>query len=135
MNVFEVAAKDKYRFETERGMLMVEDLFTLPIKSERGKLDLYTIASQLAEGLGKNDNELLSGIFSDEVKVDSVTKTKFDIVQRVVEIKRAENKERLDMAGNKAQKERLLEILAKKKDSSLEQLTEEEILAKLAELG
>ena len=135
MNVFEVAALNKYRFETNGGVLTVEDLFDLPIKSERGRLDLYSIASGLAEGMGKNDNEMLAGIFSEEVKVNTEAKTKFDIVQRVVEMKRAENKARLDKVNNKAEKEKLLEALARKKDQAIDQLSQEDLEAKLAALG
>lgn len=133
-NVFEIAAKNKYRFKTQSGNLTVEDLFDLPIKSDTGKLDLYSIAKSLAKGLGETDNELLSSIFNESVKVNTDTKNMFDIVQRVVEIKREENEKRATKAKNKADKERLLEILAKKQDQSLESLTEEQILAKLKEL-
>lgn len=135
MNIFEIAAKNKYRFKVSGGVLTVEDLFDLPIKSDKGRLDLYTIASSLAEGLGKNDNELLNGIFSDTVDVDTETKVKFDIVKRVVEIKREENQQRKNAAINKAERDKLLDILAKKQDQSLESLSIEEIQAKLKELG
>ena len=133
-NVFEIAAKNKYRFKTQSGNLTVEDLFDLPIKSDTNKLNLYSIAKSLAKGLGETDNELLSSIFNESVKVNTDTKNMFDIVQRVVEIKREENEKRATKAKNKADKERLLEILAKKQDQSLESLTEEQILAKLKEL-
>ena len=103
----------------------------LPIKSDRNKLDLYTIARGLAEGLGKNDNELLNGIFTDEPVIDPVAKNKFEIVQRIVEIKREENAKLKTAIDNKAHKEKLLELLAKKKDQSLDNLSIEEIEAKL----
>lgn len=125
-DLFFNAAKNKYRFPSERGNLTAEQLFDLDMKN----LDkIYgTLCDQKD---AKPKKSLLSPREVGDVELDD----KIAIVAQVYEYKNALYEKRKKDAEKSRDKQRLLDILAKKREEALENLSEEELLKKLQELG
>ena len=60
---------------------------------------------------------------------------KIDIVRYIVSVKLAEAAERVSAAEKKAQRDKIMEIVAKKKDKALEDMGIEDLMKKLEELN
>lgn len=125
-DLFFNAVKNKYRFPSERGFLTVEQLFDVDLKT------LDKIYGTLCEQKdAKPKKSLLSPREVGDVELDE----KIDIVTRVYNYKNALIESRRAAAEKSRNKQKLLDILAKKRDEALENLSEEELLKKLQELG
>lgn len=123
-NIFMTATRNKYRF-TYHGSLTVEDLWDLSTK------DLDNIFKSLNREVKiVNEDSLFDSI---EVQ-DEVLKNKIAIVRYIFETKVAEARANADAMAKKKQRERIMEVLAKKQDESLESRTEEELLVMLENL-
>lgn len=123
--MFEQATRQKLRISSSFGNLSVEDLWDLPLTK------LNDIAKVLKRTLKDSEED----DFLEERSIKGTEdQLRFDIVLHVLNTKKAENKARLDAKEKKEQKNRLLEILARKQDAALENLSEEELLKKLESL-
>ena len=72
--------------------------------------------------------------FLDETKtVDSVAELSFNVLKEIYVIKKEENNAEKVAAAKKEQQQKILGILARKQDSKLEAMSEEELKALLAE--
>lgn len=125
MSMFEKASRMKLRFKSDVGTLSVEDLWDLALAQ------LNKLAKSLNKELKSIEEEDFLQVKSKE---DTIAKLRFDLVLYILNVKKGEADERKNARAKKAEKDRLLEILAKKKDYALENLTEEELLKKLEEL-
>ena len=119
MDNFMLATRNKYRFVTCKGQLTVEDLWDLPLTSATGKPNLDDIAKDLYRQL--KDGEEISFVHTDDEaeKVKAkVTETQitFDIVKYVIDTKLAEAKAAKEAMENKARRQRILELIAKKEE-------------------
>lgn len=116
--MFEKASKIKLRFPSSKGMLTTEDLWDLSLQQ----------LNSLAKDLNKKVKESAEPDFL-EVKSDSdtITKLQFDIVIQVLTKKKEEGTARAEAAANKAKNARILELIGKKQDAALENLSEEEL--------
>lgn len=128
--MFERATREKFRFESPQGTLSVEDLWDLPLTSERpNRANLNDIAKGLNKALkAKNDEES----FVEPAKAtDTETPVMFEIVKHIIGVKLAENEARRKSREAKEQKDKIMAIMAKKKDQSLENASLEELQALL----
>lgn len=123
--MFEKASRMKTRFQTSRGVLSTEDLWDVSLDQ------LNTLAKALRKELKDAEEEDFLVIKKD---TNSQIQLMFDIVLHILNIKKDEKTAREEASVKRAEKERLLELLAKKKDQSLEALSEEEIRAKIESL-
>ena len=124
-NVFEMATRLKFRFPF-RGMISVEDLWDLSVE----QLDAVYKALNKDVKQAQEDS-LLSGPRIGDADLNA----KIEIVKYIFQVKQTEEAERKAAADNAIKRKRIKEILAKKQDNALENMTEEELLAALAELG
>lgn len=131
--MFDIATRQKFRFDSPKGLLSVEDLWDLPLTSATGKANLDEIALSLHQKL-KNTADVVSFVDDNRAKPDALTQQKFNIVKHIIETRKKENAEALAAKDKAETKQRLLEVLAKKRDSNLEAMSEEDLLKKLAEL-
>ena len=60
---------------------------------------------------------------------------KIDIVKYIVSVKLDEAADRVPAAGKKARRDKILEIVAKKKDKTLEDMDIDQLMKKLEELS
>lgn len=124
-NLFEIATRNRYRFNY-KGIMTVEDLWSLRVE------DLDAIFKMLNRQKKTSDEDSLLATKSAE---DQDLANKIDIVRYIVSVKLAEAADRVSAAEKKAQRDKILEIVAKKKDKALEDMGIEDLMKKLEELN
>lgn len=124
MELFEIASKKKYRYAFH-GVITTEDLWDLSMSQ------LDTIYKYLSKQR-KIEQEEESLMTDKEVNSDLVNM--IEIVKHVFSVKKDEVEREKSAAEKKRKKEKLLEILARKQDESLEEKSEEEILKMISDL-
>lgn len=125
MNMFEMATRMKFRFPY-RGMISVEDLWDLPMSQ------LDVVFKNLNRDVKQVQEETLMSTPNAE---DTELFTKIEIVKFIFDAKRAEAEANKAAAANAAKRQRILEVLAQKQDSALQNMSEEELLKALEEIG
>ena len=124
-NLFEIATRNRYRFNY-KGVMTVEDLWSLRVE------DLDAIFKMLNRQKKTADEDSLLATKSAE---DQDLANKIDIVRYIVSVKLAEAAERVSAAEKKAQRDKIMEIVAKKKDKALEDMGIDDLMNKLEELN
>jgi len=122
--MFEKASRMKLRFPF-KGSCSVEDLWDMSVE------ELDSVFKTLNAKLKATQEESLLGAKTVE---DDVLSMQVAIVRRVVEVKLAEAAERKDAKTKRDEKQKLLAILAHKKDAELEGKSAAEIEAMIAAL-
>lgn len=135
MDIFEKAAQQKLRFDTKAGALSAEDLFDLPLTSPSGK---QVNLNDLAKGLNReikarSDDQDFVETSKPAGQTNTALRTKFDIVLRVIEIKKAERDEAKNRADLLAHRQKLMALLAEKDEEALSGKSREEIQKMLDE--
>ena len=125
MEIFMRASKNKYRYNY-KGILDTSDLWDLSVTS------LDTIYKGLKSQLKATQEESL---LETKTKEDKVIEDKIEIVKFIFEAKQKQAEARVKARENRAKKQRLLEILANKKDQSLQGKSEEELEKMIEELS
>jgi hypothetical protein len=132
MSIFEQASRAQVRFTTPKGSLTVEDLWDLPLTTTRdGAASLDNIAKALSKQIREADTE---SFVTPATKADEVLKLKLEIVKHVIAVRLEENAVELAKKTKAATKQKLLEVLDRKKNAQLENLSVEEIEATIASL-
>ena len=116
-NLLVLALKNKYRFNF-KGIVSVEDLFDLSLE------DLDKIHRDLNRQAKASSEESL---LSKKTNSDEVLDNKIEIVKYIFNIKKTEQEERVREASRKVEREKIMAILATKKEESLANKTEEEL--------
>lgn len=132
MNLFEIASREGYRFDSVKGALTVEDLWALPLTTRANGASLDSVAKQINSQLKTSVEE---SFVTQKTSADTTLTNKLELVKYIISVRMEEAnvaKVRADKAQEKA---KILEILARKQEQSLENSSEEDLLAKLAELG
>lgn len=124
-NIFEVAVRGKLRFPF-KGNVSVEDLFDLNVN------DLDSIFKTLNSQVKKVKEESL---LTTKTKEDETLSTMIDIVKYIVSDKLAEEHARLQAKEIKEKKQKVMEILAAKQDSDLQNLSVKELQDMLNKLN
>ena len=132
VNLYELAAIRKLRFPSNKGDLLVEQLFDLPLQSKTG-FDLDSIAIAISNKLDAAPKR--SFVQNNRTKTDENLEIALEIVKDVINRKQIENAARIAENDRKAEREKLMGILADKQDEELRNLTPEQIKARLAELN
>ena len=114
--MFDKATRMKIRFETTKGALTVEDLWDLPLTSAR-----YANLNDIAKGINRELKASGEEDFvSPATKADETLALKLAVVKHIIGVRLAENEEAKLIADKRAQKEKLLELIARKQDQELE---------------
>lgn len=124
--MFEKASRLKLRFETDKGLLTVEDLWNIPLTSTTGKVNLDDVARGLHAHL---KNEINVSFVNPDKTADPVTNLKFDIVKHVIAVRLAEANAAALERSKKEKKQHLMEIIARKEDEALSGASLEELRA------
>lgn len=133
MNIFEQAVKQKLRFNSSIGALSVEQLWDLPLTATGYKDSLDTIAIATKKAL--NDQGEESFVTNKPSALKGVLELQLDILKHIIAAKIKTRDEAEKRAGNAKERERLLEVLAQKRDESVKGLSEAEILKRIEELN
>jgi hypothetical protein len=130
-NIFEQASRLRIRFESAKGLLTVEDLWALPLTSDKGKVHLDDIARGLNKAIqAANETSFVEPTTAPNEKLTVA----FEVVKHVIKVLIAE-REAAVLAAQREEKKRV--ILAALADAENKELTSgsiEELRAKLAAL-
>lgn len=118
--MYKNASKLKLRIATSVGMLSVEQLWDLP------QTKLAESIKAVKKLLKKNDDDELSFLESSKV-VDVENQLRFDILKDVYLTKKAETEAARDALETKAHNQKIMALIAEKKDESLKNMSIEEL--------
>lgn len=124
-NIFEYATRNKVRFPY-KGSISVEDLWDL------GATELDKIYKTLNAQVKQSQEESLLMVKNE---TDVLLETQIEIVKYIVAVKLAEREALAKAADKAAQKQKIMSIIAKKQDESLENSSIEDLQKMLDELA
>ena len=124
-NIFKEATKKKYRWNF-RGLCTVEDLWDLNVEN------LDDIYKSLKKQQKDNSGESLLATVSKE---DKIIEEKIEIVKAIVIDKLAAAEKAKNAAKKRRENQRILEIMADKKDAALKEKSIEELQEMLSDEG
>lgn len=129
--MYKKAAQNRLRFDSDRGLLTVEDLFDLPLLSSNGPC-----LDDVAKGINKELKESSEESFVKTAQNPKTAKLQLmlDIVKDVIQTKIAEDEAEEAKVAKKIKKDKILNILAQKEDNKLAEKTPKELKKLLAEL-
>lgn len=116
-NLFEGAARAKYRFPF-RGVITTEDLWDLSLQ------DLDRVFKTLNAEAKQTQEESLLKVKDEH---SEILERKIEIIKHIVSVKQAEAEAVQDAANRKAQKQHIMEIIAKKEDDALANMSLDEL--------
>ena len=118
--MYKEAARLKLRFPTSVGALTVEQLWDL------NQTQLTNAIKAVKKVLAKDNDDELSFLESTKV-VDTENQLRFDILKDVYLTKKKETEEIRDAAAVKAHNQKILTLIAEKKDSELKNMSIEDL--------
>lgn len=124
-NIFEYATRNKVRFSF-RGLISVEDLWDLSLTN------LDSIYKELNKQSKQSEEESLLNIKTQE---DELLNVQIEIVKYIVYVKLAEKEAREKATAKKAQKQKIMSIIAAKQDEALQNSSIDDLKKMLDELG
>lgn len=131
MNLFEIATREKFRFASIKGELSVEQLWDVPLTSKTG-FDLDTIARTVNQELKETDTE--SFVQTTVSSKRELLQQKLDVVKHIIAYKIDKFTAQQRAAEKAAEKQKLLQILESKQNAQLQEMSIEEIQARLQAL-
>ena len=124
-NIFEFASRNKVRFPF-KGMISVEDLWDLSLTN------LDSIYKTLNKQVKQSEEESL---LSTKASVDTELEVQIAIVKHIVSVKLAEKEAIEKASAKKAQKQKIMSIIATKQDEELQNSSIDDLKKMLDELG
>ena len=123
-NIFEYAVRNKVRFPF-KGMISVEDLWDLSLTN------LDSIYKTLNKQVEQSEEESL---LSTSANVNTELEVKIAIIKHIVSVKLTEKENAEKAADKKAQKQKIMSIIATKENEALQNSSIEELNKMLDEL-
>lgn len=118
--MYKEASRLKLRFVTSRGVLSAEQLWDL------SQTQLAASIKAVKKVLKKNDDDELS-FLEDSKVVDTENQLRFDILKDVYLTKKKDMEDRRNEAEAKAHNQKIMSLIAEKKDESLKSMSVEEL--------
>lgn len=131
VNLFELAARKGFRFESSKGQLTVEDLFQLPLDSEKSA-SLNQVAKTIARQLKQAEEESFVAV---KTSTNTELEQKLELVKHVISVRLEENAAARKAVEAKQQREKIAALLAQKQDQELAGKSVEELQAMLEQLN
>lgn len=131
-NLFLEATRKKYRFQSERGELNVEQLWELPLNSKNG-FNLNAVAITVNSELKSLTEESFVETSSDPNR--AILQGKLDVIKAIIAIRQEENKAAVDKFAADSLKKRLKDAIAAKEEQELLSGSVDDLKAQLAALG
>ena len=127
MSLFEKAARLKLRFDSPQGLLSVEDLWDLPLTTNRAnRANLNDIGKDILREIKAQGEE---DLVNPRSVIDETLQLKLEIVKHTIQVIQAENLAARELSEKREKKAKLLELIAHKKDQELEGKSVEELTA------
>lgn len=118
LHMFEQATRNHIRFHGSKGMMTVEDLWSLTLNELDRMYRKY-----------KGDISPTDGLLTQNTPENEMNALCMEVIKRVFEIKQASAKEIEMRLVKKEMKQKLTEVLAEKQNESLRSKSEDELLA------
>lgn len=123
-NIFEYAVRNKLRFPY-KGVITVEDLFDLSLTN----LDsIYKTLNKQAKQIEEES------LLAEKTTIDKDLEVQIAIIKHIVSVKLEEQKAREEAATKKAQKQKIMSIIATKEDEALQNSSVDDLKKMLDEL-
>jgi hypothetical protein len=126
--MFDTVTRNKVRFNTNKGMVTVEDLWDMPLQA-KNNFDLDTVAKAIAADIRKNDED---SFIATATKSSVADVLKLDVVKHIIAFKIAENAMKNDRIANQARRAQLQSALADKSEDALKDMSVAELEAEMA---
>jgi len=124
-NIFEYAVRNKVRFPF-KGMISVEDLWDLSLQN------LDSIYKTLNKQVKQSEEESL---LATKTNVDTELEVQIAIIKHIVSVKLAEAEATAAAASKRAQKQKIMSVIAAKEDEALRNTSVEDLKKMLDALG
>lgn len=121
--LFVQATRSKFRFNTQAGLLTVEQLWDLPLTASN-KASLDAIAVDLNRTLKSSEESFVS-----KTKRNTEVEQKLEIVKYVIEQKMAEAASAVEAKNRAEQRTMIRDLIAQKEQDGLKALTIDELRA------
>lgn len=131
MSIFEQASRAKLRFVTTKGALSVEDLWDLPLTSVKG-VSLESVAQSVYKSL--QETALPSFVNPTTTTGSKEDALRLELLKHVIAVRKDENLKAAQARENAAKRQRILQIMADRKEGALAQASDDELNKLLAEL-
>lgn len=129
-DLFEKASKQKLRFNTARGSITTEDVWDLPLRSEKN-FSLDILAISVNKALKESSEE---SFVEAKTTVNAELQLKLDIIKHIIKVKLADQATRFDRIHKKRQKDQILALIADKENDELRGKSKEDLLKMVADL-
>lgn len=132
-NIFEQATRQNLTFNYEGvGSFSISAVWNLPLSDSKKRVDLNRLAISINEQLQKHSVANFVDV-KPEPHVEYL-KLQLDIVKHIINVLQTEKNEATQEAAKQSKIKRIREVLAKKQNDNLENLTEEQLKAELIKL-
>lgn len=131
MNIYEIAARSKFRFLSNKGLLMTEQLFDLPLSSKSG-CDLDNVARAVNTELKAVSEESFVDATPNARKTELTTM--LEIVKAVIASKQEDAAAAQKRHTKTIEKRKLLDAISMKQEQQLTEGSLEELMRKLEAL-
>lgn len=132
-NLFETAAREKFRYPAANGNLTTEQLFDLPLTSTTGKANLNDVAIALADQLdAAGTRSFVTTAKTDPAR--AVLSQKLEVVKFVIADREASNEAQRSLAAKRQQRDLLLDAIAEADRRELGAKSADTLRAELAAL-
>jgi len=130
MNIFEEATRKKYRYQTGRGLITTEDLWTLPLEST--DLSIDTIAQEFDKRIsGASGKSRVKKVNTEE----ELLIKKLAIIDYIIAVKLEEKALRAQVTENVVKREKLLGALAAKEEDELKSMSTKDLKKELKKVS
>lgn len=129
MSIYKQASRKMLRFESSKGLLTVEQLWKLSLTA------LKEMIKSVNEAVKKESTNDGLDFLEDTFVEQSDNKLKFEVLKDIYTTKLQENKDFALSKEKREQREKIAEIISRKKNAELEGMSLEELENKLKELS
>lgn len=130
--LFMIASRKKLRFTSDRGDLVVEQLWDMPLTAKNG-FSLNSLAIAVNKELKSYEEESFVETSTNPRRNDLAIM--LEILKIVIAIKQKEDKDRKEAASRAAMRQQIREAIEAKRQEGLSSLSLEDLEARLAELS
>lgn len=125
MSNFKLASQVQLRFNTDKGLLSVEQLWSLNLTQ------LATLIKAIKKVLKATDNDDELSFLTESTTTDSTNQLRFDIVKEIYLEKKKENDMARDEKNVKEHNQKILSLIAQKREADMATKSVEELEAML----
>jgi hypothetical protein len=126
--MFDTVTRNKIRFNTNKGMVSVEDLWDMPLQA-KNNFDLDTVAKAIAADIRKNDED---SFIATATKSSVADVLKLDVVKHIIAFKIDERAATAKRISDDHRRFALKTAIADKSEDALKNMSVAELEAEMA---